>query len=168
MPNGRRNPDSVDLFFQGSAWLNKGVNRENMAQARGFFERALAFDSRNIDAQRLPETFLEFVRGGALDRQAHPHAAGEGEELIGSQAFEEPSVAGEYDGEQDVRVEPGGTQQAQLGENGRQHLLRLVDDQDRPRQRGVNVGLPALAQHLGAGPAVVGAQLDAEQVAHLA
>ena len=53
-------------------------------------------------------------------------------------------------------------------ENGRQHLLRLVDDQDRPRQRGVDVGLPALAQHLGAGPAVVGAEFDAEQVAHLA
>ena len=65
-------------------------------------------------------------------------------------------------------VEPGGAQQAQLGENGRQHLLRLVDDQDRPRQRGVDVGLPALAQHLGAGPAVVRAELDAEQVAHLA
>ena len=93
--------------------------------------------------QRLPETFLEFVRGGALDRQAHAHAAGEGEELIGSQAFEEPSVAGEYDREQDVQVEPGGAQQAQLGQNGRQHLLRLVDDQDRPRQRGVDVGLPA-------------------------
>ena len=53
--------------------------------------------TRLQDAKRLPETFLEFVRGGALDRQAHPHAAGEGEELIGSQAFEEPSVAGEYD-----------------------------------------------------------------------
>ena len=118
--------------------------------------------------QRLLEIFLEFVRGGALDRQAHPHAAGEREELLGSQAFEEPTVAGEYDREQDVRVEPGGTQQAQLGENGRQHLLRLVDDQDRPRQRGVDVGLPALAQHLGAGPAVVGAEFDAEQVAHLA
>ena len=51
---------------------------------------------------------------------------------------------------------------AQLGENGRQHLLRLVDDQDRPRQRGIDVGLPALAQHLGAGPAVVGAELDAD------
>ena len=33
---------------------------------------------------------------------------------------------------------------------------------------GIDVGLPALAQHLGAGPAVVGTQFDAEQVAHLA
>ena len=30
------------------------------------------------------------------------------------------------------------------------------------------MGLPALAQHLGAGPAVVRGELDAEQVAHLA
>ena len=44
------NPDSVDLFFQGSALLNKGLNRENMAQARGFFERALALDFSNLDA----------------------------------------------------------------------------------------------------------------------
>jgi hypothetical protein len=56
---------------------------------------------------------------------------------------------------------------AQLGENGAEHLLRLVDDEYRPRERGIDMGLPALAQHLGASPAVVGAELDAEQVAHL-
>ena len=30
------NPDSMELFFQGLAWLNKGINPENMARARGF------------------------------------------------------------------------------------------------------------------------------------
>jgi adenylate cyclase len=44
------NPDSMDLFFQGLASLNKGVNVENMAQARGYFERALAVDPGNPDA----------------------------------------------------------------------------------------------------------------------
>ena len=44
------NPDSMDLFFQGLASLNKGVNLENMAQARGYFERALAVDPGNLDA----------------------------------------------------------------------------------------------------------------------
>ena len=44
------NPDSMDLFFQGLATLNKGVNLENMAQARGFFERAFALDPSNLDA----------------------------------------------------------------------------------------------------------------------
>ena len=44
------NPDSMDLYFQGMAWLNKGTNRENMDRARGFFERAMALDPGNLDA----------------------------------------------------------------------------------------------------------------------
>jgi TolB-like protein/class 3 adenylate cyclase len=43
-------PDSMDLYFQGLAWLNKGINPENMAQARDFFERAVALDPGNLDA----------------------------------------------------------------------------------------------------------------------
>jgi TolB-like protein/class 3 adenylate cyclase len=43
-------PDSTDLLFQGLAWLNKGAAPENLARARGFFERALALDPGNIDA----------------------------------------------------------------------------------------------------------------------
>ncbi len=44
------NPDSMDLYFQGLAWFNRGVNLENMNQARGFFERALTLDPGNVDA----------------------------------------------------------------------------------------------------------------------
>jgi TolB-like protein len=44
------NPDSMDLYFQGMAWLNKGRNPANTARARGFFERALALDPDNFDA----------------------------------------------------------------------------------------------------------------------
>ena len=43
-------PDSMDLYFQGLAWLNRGINPENMAKARDYFERALALDSGNLDA----------------------------------------------------------------------------------------------------------------------
>jgi tetratricopeptide (TPR) repeat protein len=43
-------PDSMDLYFRGMASMNKGTAPENMAQARGYFERALALDSGNIDA----------------------------------------------------------------------------------------------------------------------
>ena len=44
-------PDSMDLYFQGRAWLNKGSTAETRAQARGFLERALALDPGNIDAR---------------------------------------------------------------------------------------------------------------------
>ena len=43
-------PDSMDLYFRGRAWLNKGLSPENLAHARGFFERALALDPDNLDA----------------------------------------------------------------------------------------------------------------------
>ena len=44
------NPDSMDLYFQGLAWLNKGLTPGNVAQARSFFDRALAADPDNVDA----------------------------------------------------------------------------------------------------------------------
>ena len=40
----------MDLYFQGRACCNKGLTPEYMAQARGFFERALALDPDNIEA----------------------------------------------------------------------------------------------------------------------
>ena len=43
-------PDSMDLYFQGEAWVNKGVTFETMSKAHAFFERALTLDPANIDA----------------------------------------------------------------------------------------------------------------------
>ena len=43
-------PDSVDLYFQGQAWFNKGMTPDVMAQARGFFDLALDADPDNVDA----------------------------------------------------------------------------------------------------------------------
>ena len=43
-------PDSLDLYFQGEAWVNKGVTFESMTKAHSFFERALALDPANVDA----------------------------------------------------------------------------------------------------------------------
>jgi hypothetical protein len=43
-------PDSMDLYFQGMARLNKGSTAEFLAQAHRFFERALALDPGNIEA----------------------------------------------------------------------------------------------------------------------
>ena len=44
------NPNSTDLYFQGLAWFNKGVTPDNVAKARGFFDRALSADPDNVDA----------------------------------------------------------------------------------------------------------------------
>jgi TolB-like protein/class 3 adenylate cyclase len=43
-------PDSMDLYFQGLAWFNKGMSPDNVAQACSFFDRALTADSDNVDA----------------------------------------------------------------------------------------------------------------------
>ena len=45
-----QHPDATDLYFQGRAWANKGMTPEYMAQAMGFFKRALTLDPGNIEA----------------------------------------------------------------------------------------------------------------------
>jgi TolB-like protein len=57
------NPDSMDLYFQGLTWLNKGLTPENLAQAHSFFERALSVDPGNVDA--LVGSAIADVREGA-------------------------------------------------------------------------------------------------------
>ena len=73
-------PDAMDLNFQGRACLNKGPTPENMTQAQGFFERALALDPGNIEA--LVGTARVDVSIGASfltdDRTAHFAAAESG------------------------------------------------------------------------------------------
>jgi len=43
-------PDVMDFCFQGMACIHKGLTNEHMAQALGFFERALALDPGSIEA----------------------------------------------------------------------------------------------------------------------
>jgi TolB-like protein/Tfp pilus assembly protein PilF len=43
-------PDAMDLVFQGKVWFNKGLTPDYMAQARSFFEKAMAFDPENVEA----------------------------------------------------------------------------------------------------------------------
>jgi TolB-like protein/class 3 adenylate cyclase/Flp pilus assembly protein TadD len=43
-------PDSMDLYFQGLAWFNKGLTPDNLRQARDFYERALSADPDHVEA----------------------------------------------------------------------------------------------------------------------
>jgi TolB-like protein/Tfp pilus assembly protein PilF len=63
-------PDSMDLYFQGMAWFNKGFTPDNTAQARGFFDRALAADPDNVDA--LVGSAVADLRAGGLLSVADP------------------------------------------------------------------------------------------------
>jgi TolB-like protein len=67
------NPDSMDLYFQGLAWFNKGRSPDNVARARGFFDRALAADPDNVDA--LVGSARADVTAGFLSFVADPMAA---------------------------------------------------------------------------------------------
>jgi TolB-like protein len=56
-------PDAMDLVFQGKVWFNKGPTPDYMAQARSFFEKAMALDPENVEAMvglaRVDATKLE-------------------------------------------------------------------------------------------------------------
>jgi TolB-like protein/class 3 adenylate cyclase len=43
-------PDSMDLYFQGRVWVNKGLSPEYLSRARDLFERAVALDPSNLAA----------------------------------------------------------------------------------------------------------------------
>jgi TolB-like protein/class 3 adenylate cyclase/cytochrome c-type biogenesis protein CcmH/NrfG len=73
-------PDSMDLYFQGMAWRNKGAAPRYLTEARGFFERALALDPDNVDAlvgmaQMDAETAIFFLSEDRVERFARAEAA---------------------------------------------------------------------------------------------
>jgi TolB-like protein/class 3 adenylate cyclase len=43
-------PDSLDLYFQGQAWMNRGMIPEYLKQAHRLFDSALALSPDNVDA----------------------------------------------------------------------------------------------------------------------
>ena len=70
-------PDATDLCFQGAAWVNRGLTAEHLAQAHGFFERALALEPGNVDAL-VGTAWVNFAIGGGYltdDRIQHLTAA---------------------------------------------------------------------------------------------
>jgi TolB-like protein/class 3 adenylate cyclase/Tfp pilus assembly protein PilF len=66
-------PDSMDHYFQGLAWLNRGMTPDNVRQAQSFFDRALAADPDNVDA--LIGSARAYVVEGATLSVADPMAS---------------------------------------------------------------------------------------------
>jgi TolB-like protein len=71
-----RRPNSLDLYFQGKALINKGWTPGHAKQARNIFERALALDPQNIEAI-VWKTFTDglFALSFASDNRAALFAA---------------------------------------------------------------------------------------------
>ena len=71
-------PNSMDLYFQGMAWFNKGPTPDHLARARSFFERALALDPESVEALvglayldgRISATDDKFARFAAAEAAA--------------------------------------------------------------------------------------------------
>jgi TolB-like protein len=70
-------PDSMDLYFQGMASVNRGSDPANLSQARQFFEQALCLDPGNVEAM-VGMAFVDAMRGTSMltgDRAARLMAA---------------------------------------------------------------------------------------------
>ena len=67
------NPDSMDLYSQGLAWLNKGFTPVNVARARSFYDRALTADPDNVEA--LVGSAATDMSDGAMSFVPDPNAA---------------------------------------------------------------------------------------------
>jgi hypothetical protein len=117
--------------------------------------------------EEMAEAGAQLLPRGVLQRQANPDAGAEGEEVVTPQELGEAAVAGEDDAEQGARVELGAGQQAQLTEHGGEHFLCFVDEEHGAQAGVFQMRQPAVAQGLEAGPAIVGLQGDAEQIAEL-
>ena len=61
-------PDSTDLFFQGMAWVNKGIAADQLVRAGAFFERALTLDPDNVDAL-IGNAWVEMTLVGAYETE---------------------------------------------------------------------------------------------------
>jgi tetratricopeptide (TPR) repeat protein len=58
-------PDSMDLYFQGMACVNRGSDPVNLSHARTFFEQAVDRDAGNIEAV-VGTAFVDAMRGTAM------------------------------------------------------------------------------------------------------
>ena len=114
------------------------------------------------------EPLEQLLWGEVVEVEADADAGGDGQELVAAKLLCEPGVTAQDDGEDGARVEVGRGEDAQLGEDGRGISWASSTSRTGTVACGLDVGEPLLAQGLEAGPAVVGSEGHAEELAQLA
>src|ERR1700674_2083355 len=100
---------------------------------------------------------VQLFRREVVESQADTDAAGDRQQLVAAELLGEAGGAAEDDGEDGARIELGGGEDAQLGEDRGGHLLGFVDEQDGAAPGGLDVGEPGLAEDLEAATYRLGA-----------
>ena len=118
--------------------------------------------------QDVPQALREVLARGGVEQEPGAEATLEGEQLGLPQAGLQPAVAGQDDREDHAGVEVGAGEQPDLGQHVGVDVLRFVDEQHGPGAGCLEMRAPGVAQRFGAGPAIVRAQGDAEEVPELA
>ena len=119
-------------------------------------------------SQQVVETCTEFVGRGVLELQVAADATLNGLQVAVAQPLRQAGVASEDDAEQGPGIEVLAGQNPDLVEDGSEHLLGLIDDEERAHEGGGDVLGPALPQSLKAVESIVVLGGDAEEVADLA
>jgi hypothetical protein len=101
------------------------------------------------------EELEEILPRCLLEAEPGPEAASQGDQLLIAQEVLEPPVPGDHDRQEEGGVEVGARDDAKLGEDFDGSLLRIVNQEDRPGEARLQVGLPLLPERLEAAPAVM-------------
>ena len=134
------------------------MNSFSSRTSRSFSAAAASLQARGHQAgiagvlDQVVEQGGEVAGLGLGHDQALADARGDGPQVGLAELVEQARVAGEDDREDGARVEVGRRQQAGLAEHRGQQLLRLVDQHHGPHAGLLDMGKPALAQVLEAGP----------------
>ena len=103
-------------------------------------------------------------RSGRFHAEARADATGDGQQIGVMEAVGQTAVPGEDHQEDGAGVQIRAGEQAQFAEHGGVHLLGFIDDQHRPVERSLDLGLPLLPKRFGPVPAVVRGEGHAEEI----
>jgi len=117
--------------------------------------------------QEMVEAGEEFLAGSIVEKEPATDAAADGKQSGVPEALREALVTAKDNAEELLGIEVFGAEDAELGEDGTEGFLRLVDEEDRTRGGRKDVLGPASAEGLEAGPAIVRGKGDGEEVAEL-